>query len=242
MTHTNALVIGAGGGLGGAVAGRLLDKVTGRVFAVSRNATNDSAVDNERLHPLSCDYSQTSIDDVCAAISRSPDPISAVCICNGVLHSEGFFPEKRIESLDPESMMSVYNVNAIVPMMWVKSLLPILAGTQQCVVSVFSARVGSISDNRRGGWYSYRASKAALNMLLKTASIEYARRAPNVKLIAFHPGTADTALSKPFQGSVPGGKLFKPAFVADRLMMVIENADYDRGLEFIDWNGVTVEW
>ena len=105
-----------------------------------------------------------------------------------------------------------------------------------------SARVGSINDNRMGGWYSYRASKAALNMLLKTAAIEYARRAKNVKLIAFHPGTTDTTLSKPFQKNIPEDKLFKPDFVARQLLMLVAKTPIDGTLSYLDWDHQSIDW
>jgi NAD(P)-dependent dehydrogenase (short-subunit alcohol dehydrogenase family) len=110
------------------------------------------------------------------------------------------------------------------------------------VVAVLSARVGSIGDNRLGGWYGYRASKAALNMFLQTAAVEYARRARRVKLLAFHPGTTDTALSAPFQKNVAAGKLFTPDFVAQRLLGLMDAAEPDGRLGFLDWAGKTVPW
>jgi NAD(P)-dependent dehydrogenase (short-subunit alcohol dehydrogenase family) len=110
------------------------------------------------------------------------------------------------------------------------------------VVVALSARVGSIGDNRLGGWYAYRASKSALNMMLKTVSVEYARRVKNVKLISFHPGTTDTALSKPFQASVPKQNLFSTAFVADCLMGIMDEAEVDGQLSYVDWNGKAIAW
>ena len=107
---------------------------------------------------------------------------------------------------------------------------------------MLSARVGSIGDNHLGGWYAYRASKAALNMLLKTAAIEYSRRSANVKLLSFHPGTTDTPLSKPFQSSVAADKLFTPDFVAAQLIALMTAADIDGQLAFIDWNGQSIDW
>ena len=107
---------------------------------------------------------------------------------------------------------------------------------------LFSARVGSISDNRLGGWYSYRASKAALNMMIKTAAIELARRAKNIKLIAFHPGTTDTPLSKPFQKNVPENKLFSAEFVAKQLLDIVENTPIDQSPSYLDWQGETINW
>ena len=235
----NALIIGAGGGLGLALVKKLLEQQFGRITAISRSG---GPLQDERLEWRKSDYSDESIGGICDTLRDLEDPITRVCICNGTLHGETYQPEKRLESVESDALMKVYNVNAVIPMMWIKSLLPVISGKQACVLSVFSARVGSIGDNRLGGWYSYRASKAALNMLLKTASIEYARRAPNVKLIAFHPGTTDTPLSKPFQGSVPDGKLFSPEFVAKHLLRIMQQADGSSGLEYLDWQGQSIQW
>jgi NAD(P)-dependent dehydrogenase (short-subunit alcohol dehydrogenase family) len=109
-------------------------------------------------------------------------------------------------------------------------------------VTVFSARVGSISDNHLGGWYSYRTSKAALNMLLKTVSIEFSRRAKNIKIISFHPGTTDTLLSKPFQKNVPEGKLFTCEFVANQLISIVSDTAIDGELSYVDWQGRNIDW
>jgi len=130
----------------------------------------------------------------------------------------------------------------VVPTLWLKLLFKILKGQEPCVVATMSARVGSIGDNRMGGWHSYRASKATLNMVLQNMVIEYARRVKNVKLIAFRPGTTDTGLSKPFQTAVPSGKLFSPAFVATRLAQIMDNANVDGQLSDIDWNSQPIPW
>jgi len=111
-----------------------------------------------------------------------------------------------------------------------------------CVVAVLSARVGSITDNQLGGWYSYRASKAALNMVLKSAAVEYRRRLPRVKLLAFHPGTTDTALSRPFQRGVAPEKLFSPEFVARRLAQLLDQLQPDGELSYLAWDGSSIEW
>jgi len=115
--------------------------------------------------------------------------------------------------------------------------MPLLSKQTACRVTVFSARVGSVSDNRLGGWYGYRASKAALNMMLKTASVELKRRAKGVKLVSFHPGTTDTSLSKPFQKNVPEGKLFTPDFVAQQLLSLESRLVLDGELSYLDWQG-----
>jgi NAD(P)-dependent dehydrogenase (short-subunit alcohol dehydrogenase family) len=134
------------------------------------------------------------------------------------------------------------NANALTPMLWIKKLISILSGKSPCKIVVFSARVGSISDNRLGGWYSYRASKSALNMMLKTTSIELARRDKNIKLVAFHPGTTDTPLSKPFQRNVPANKLFTCEFVAKQLLSIIVEIPFDQQVSYLDWQGKKINW
>jgi len=170
------------------------------------------------------------------------ETISRVCICNGILHNENVWPEKRIEDLSSDALIEVFTINSITPLLWLKSLMALVTAPTDCVITIFNARIGSIGDNRSGGWYSYRASKAALNMLLKTAAIEYARRAKNVKLISFHPGTTDTALSRPFQSSVKKENLFTADFVAEHLANIMNTQHVDGKLSFIDWENKAIEW
>jgi NAD(P)-dependent dehydrogenase (short-subunit alcohol dehydrogenase family) len=109
-------------------------------------------------------------------------------------------------------------------------------------MAVVSARVGSIADNRLGGWYAYRASKAALNQIMRTATIEARRRFKGCILTCVHPGTTDTALSKPFQANVPEGKLFSPTFVAERFMAIFNDLEVDDSGAFLAWDGQTIPW
>jgi NAD(P)-dependent dehydrogenase (short-subunit alcohol dehydrogenase family) len=253
-----AIVIGASGGLGSAVCQQWQqDKGIDHVFAVSRLApdelANRHAADNATgsfatgIQYLQCDYSESSIASVCEQISKQMntanlDFINRVCICNGILHDDTTKPEKRLEDISVSALQHVFTINSVIPMMWLKALVSIVKGPADCVITVFSARIGSIGDNRSGGWYSYRASKAALNMLLQTAAIEYARRAKNVKLIAFHPGTTDTNLSSPFQHSVSKENLFTPAYVAEHLARIMNNQNVDGQLSFIDWENKPIAW
>jgi len=175
-------------------------------------------------------------------VGSHENDFSHVFICNGLLHSANLAPEKRLEDIDADNLLSVLQANTIVPMLWLANLAPLLKSKTQCCIAIFSARIGSIEDNRSGGWYAYRASKAALNMLVKTASIEYRRRAGNVKLIAFHPGTTDTALSKPFLASVPKDRVFTAEFVSDSLLQILDRLERDTTAEFLDWAGKPVSW
>lgn len=169
--------------------------------------------------------------------------ISHVLICVGQLHGVEFAPEKRIDELDIEALLALMRINAALPVLCLKHLLPIVKNVHANIV-VCSARVGSIGDNALGGWYAYRASKAALNMLVQTAAVEYARRAPEVRLMLFQPGTMDSPLSKPFQRGVPAEKLFSPDFVAGCLLKRVEELRQQPAGKawFVDWQGQTIPW
>lgn len=246
---STAIIIGASGGLGSALCQKWQqDSEIDSVIAVSRqNLTTLNQSSEPGIHFIQCDYSESSIVTTCDQIktlmnSSNLSSISRVCICNGILHNDNVRPEKRIEEVTASALQEVFAINSVIPILWLKTLISIVKGKPECVISVFSARIGSIDDNHSGGWYSYRASKAALNMLLKTAAIEYARRAKNVKLIAFHPGTTDTYLSKPFQGSVKKENLFTPAFVAQHLVNIMNDQTIDGELSFIDWENKAIVW
>lgn len=246
MSRANALVVGAGGGIANALLKRLVrDAAIDHIFAISsRHSIAASGAESATRVTLSqCNYSDADISEQVAMLSEYRGQFSHVFICNGILHkADTIYPEKRLEDIKPEALMAVFAANSIVPMLWLKHLCPLLQGTSPCRLAAFSARVGSIGDNRLGGWYSYRASKAALNMLLQTAAVEFARRAKNVKLIAFHPGTTDTALSKPFQANVPPGKLFSADFVAERLLGIMANIEIDGRVSYLDWEGKSIAW
>ena len=239
-----ALVVGASGGIGAAVLDRYLqDPEYARVYAVSRAPQPaELAHADSRLEWFTSDYSEASVAGIAGQIAQGGLDLCRVIICNGILHNSRLKPEKSLDKVSREAMHEVFDANVVVPALWVSTLAGQLRRSNGCVLAALSARVGSISDNRLGGWYSYRSSKAALNMFLKTATIEYARRAPRVKLVAFHPGTTATALSQPFQSGVPEGKLFSPAFVAERLCTQLDDLQPDAELTFVDWDARAVPW
>jgi NAD(P)-dependent dehydrogenase (short-subunit alcohol dehydrogenase family) len=247
MTDENSarvLVIGASGGIALALIQKTLTSNPGNiVVAVSRTRDNP-AIDNWEgsVQWKQSDYSEDSIASITSQLAQDGTSFDRVFICNGLLHNTDLFPEKRLEDCDAESLHAIMHVNAIVPLLWLKHLKPVLQSKHPCVVTVFSARVGSIEDNRLGGWYAYRASKAALNMLLKTAAIEYRRISPDIKFLAFHPGTTDTYLSKPFQKGVSPQQLFEPEFVANKLFTIIENLPSEPILNYLDWDGKPIDW
>lgn len=220
-----------------------------QLIVVSRNVDFYHQGDFELLTPSNLNtisvenYQESEIRHAVSKIELiAKFEITKVFICHGVLHNEHCQPEKRLEDFSPESFTDILTANTITPMLWLKHLSPKIAGNIQCKIVVFTARVGSISDNRLGGWYSYRASKAAMNMLLTSAAVELARRAKNIKLISFHPGTTDSPLSKPFQSNVPAGKLFTSEFVAKQLLMIVDNTEVDGKASYLDWQGETIPW
>lgn len=189
------------------------------------------------------DYTESEINKAVNNIKAVAScPVAHVFICHGILHNENCQPEKRLEDFSASMFTEIVTANTVTPMLWLKHLTPIITGKTPCKIVVFTARVGSISDNRLGGWYSYRASKAAMNMLLTSAAVELSRRAKNIKLISFHPGTTDSPLSKPFQKNVPEGKLFTPEFVAKQLIGIVENTPVDGKASYVDWQGKDIPW
>jgi NAD(P)-dependent dehydrogenase (short-subunit alcohol dehydrogenase family) len=219
--HLHALIVGAGGGLGRAFAD-LLEQDGARVTRWSRSSGVDPA------DPAS----------ITAAIAALPAPPDLVIICNGVLHGPGFAPEKANRQLKADTLAQVLAINAIQPATIAAQLLPLMPKGRRSVLAVLSARVGSISDNRLGGWHSYRASKAALNQLIRTMAIEQARLNPEHILLALHPGTVDTAMSKPFQAGVK--TLFSPEQSARHLLAVIDAATPAQSGLLIDWQGAVI--
>ena len=243
-----ALVVGASGGIGSAVTEQLIksQRYT-HVVSVSNKSSVDSGSSEFDKSPdllaLKTDYSAESINALVKNLSSFKGCISRVVICNGILHDDqkDIFPEKKLEDISEVKMIHVLRVNALLPLLFLKELVALVKGEKRCVISVLSARVGSIEDNRLGGWYSYRASKAALNMLVKTAAVEYERRAKNVRLLLFHPGTVDTNLSKPFQ-SKSSTRLMQPGEVAKSLIQLMDRSDTVSNIEFIDWEGKKINW
>ena len=161
----------------------------------------------------------------------------------GILHrGDALQPEKRLRDIDAAAMAEVLRVNTIGPATVARHFLPLMRRDTKSVFAAISARVGSIGDNRLGGWASYRASKAALNMLIKTFSIEHARTHPEGLCVALHPGTVDTDLSRPFQARVPQGKLFTPDDSAEKMLRVLDGLGAGDSGGVFAWDGSRIEY
>lgn len=168
------------------------------------------------------------------------DEIDLAIVTTGMLHDNTQRPERALKELDASNLARSYAVNAIAPAIVAKHLIPIMPRDRRAVFAVLGARVGSIGDNRTGGWHSYRASKAALVMLMKNIAIETARTRPQAIIVTLHPGTVDTMMSKPFQGNVAPEKLFTPSFSAEKLLGVINAlTPADSGGHFA-WDGARI--
>ncbi|MBO6824709.1 MAG: SDR family NAD(P)-dependent oxidoreductase [Sneathiella sp.] len=225
----------------GAIGGALLEEICRRypkanITALSREA--GTLPDHVTFIPI--DF---SVEETVAAAAKSigrDHSLDLVLIATGLLHEGDLQPEKALRSLSPAHFHKVMEVNCLGPALVMKHFLPLLPRKSKSVLAAISARVGSISDNYLGGWYSYRASKAALNMIIKSAAIETARRAPEATLIGLHPGTVASDLSDPFSGNVTEDKLFTPAYSAERLIDVIEGITPDQSGRCFAYDGTEV--
>jgi len=225
-----ALVVGASGGIGGALVRAL--EASGRfeaVQALSRSTAPALDLLEER-----------TIQACAEALQLSGLPVRLILDATGFLHNNTWNPEKSWQQLDPAHMAHSFAVNAIGPALLMKHLLPLLPREGKSVFATLSAKVGSIGDNRLGGWYSYRASKAALNQLVHTAAIELRRRHPFALCIAIHPGTVDTGLSSPFAKS--GLDVRTPDEAARRLLAVLDGLQQEDSGGFFNHDGSALPW
>lgn len=221
---SNALVIGSSGAIGKALATEL--KMNYEVQTISRETS---------------DYSERSLSSHSQALRESGAYRLIIC-CIGSLHTDKIQPEKRLDDLNAEQLRATYQVNTILPALCLRFFHDLLdQGTPSAFV-VLSAMVGSITDNRLGGWYGYRSSKAALNMIIKTASIEITRTNKQATIAAIHPGTTISPLSQPFSSRVPKGKYYTPQQSARRIIEVAETLTPDRSGAFLNWDGTQIAW
>ena len=237
------LVVGGSGGIGFAVVKHLLSELSRFDFLdVHVDATYYSQqpeLENRRLSWHKVDATDEA--DI-KRLSSEFDQLDWLINCVGMLHTPDLGPEKNLSSIDPEFFLKNISVNTLPSLLLAKHFTPILKASDNPKFAVVSAKVGSISDNRLGGWYSYRSSKAALNMFIKTMSIEWQRTIKKGTVLALHPGTTDTALSKPFQTNVPEGKLFESSYVAHQLVDIIRTARPDNSGHFYAYDGEQLSW
>jgi NAD(P)-dependent dehydrogenase (short-subunit alcohol dehydrogenase family) len=230
-----ALVQGASRGLGLAFVRALLGRVdVDRVIATCR--TPEASEGLARLDE------QTVAAAAASVASEGGARLDWLINCAGLLHDGEIGPEKKLEDVDLDNLRAVFEVNAFGPLVVAKHFLGLLRHDARAVLANVSARVGSIGDNRLGGWYAYRASKAAQNMFTRSLAIELGRRAPNAICLALHPGTVDSDLSRPFQGNVPAERLFDAKRAAEQLLGVIDSCTPEDSGRFLAWDGQPIPW
>lgn len=230
-----AAVFGASGGIGAAIVDALASD--DRCAVIHAGARRNPLPETARVKPFVFDLLDEWSIDGAASLITADAGVDLVIVATGQLHGASLQPEKSARTLEAASLVRAFAINTIGPAMIARRILPLLPRNQRSVFAVLSARVGSISDNRLGGWHSYRASKAALNMLIRTFAVELARTHPQAVCVALHPGTVDTSLSKPFQQGVPAERLFTPALAASQLLSVLENLTPAQSGRLFAWDG-----
>lgn len=245
----NVLIVGANRGIGlGWVKYLLQNACVKQIYATHRAsataellAVAQSEPDRLTLIPMDITDEDQIIQGL-AQIRQSSDRLHLVIYCVGFLHDGSIQPEKSLQQLQADPLLRYFQVNSIGAALLAKHLLPLLKHGDRSIFASISAKIGSIGDNQLGGWYGYRASKAALNMLMRTAAIEYRRKSPNTIIVLLHPGTTDTRLSQPFQRNVPPEKLFSVERTVEQLFAVISALDEADSGAFFSWDGSRLPW
>ncbi len=234
----NIVIIGGTGGIGmGLVKTILKNNQTCNVHGTYRKTCPEFSD-----HRLSWYQLDVTKEEDFKSLSVDLKKIDWIINCVGMLHTKEKGPEKTVRTIEPDFFLDNFRINTLPTLLIAKYFSKSLLGSKAPILAVISAKVGSIQDNRLGGWYSYRASKAALNMAIKTISLEWQYKVPNCCIAALHPGTTDTELSKPFQGNVPTKKLFNTDQTATLLLDVMGKLNSKNSGRFWNWNGEELPW
>lgn len=242
-----AVIQGASRGIGLELTRQLLERGD-RVVATCRAPSRASALQELARHHDALDVVALDVEDeatIAAAfdsISARIDRIHLLMNVAGVLHDEHMAPEKRLRDIDAAALERAFRVNALGPLLVMRHAAALIPRDEASVIANLSARVGSIEDNRLGGWYAYRASKAAQNQFTRTAAIEMKRRYPRLIVVALHPGTVATDLSEPFRGGVPADRLFSVERAARQLLAVVGALTPADSGGFFAWDGAAIPW
>jgi NAD(P)-dependent dehydrogenase (short-subunit alcohol dehydrogenase family) len=241
------VIVGASGGIGLGFVRYFLTQVPFpvKIWATYRRAIAELdhlAEENpDRLTLVPLDITEESqIEKFSQQLGKTT--VNWLINCVGILHVDDNPPEKSLRHLQTSQLQQYFAVNSIGPVLLAKHFLPHLRHASPSVFATISAKVGSIGDNQLGGWYGYRASKTALNMLMKNTAIEYRRVAPQCAVILLHPGTTDTSLSQPFQKNVPPEKLFSVERTVKQLMAILLQVKPENSGTFYSWDGTTLPW
>ncbi|UWQ36776.1 SDR family NAD(P)-dependent oxidoreductase [Leisingera aquaemixtae] len=235
----NIVVSGGSGAIGSAFVGELARKYPqARIHSLSRSP--DARVP-EGVHRLQVDYLDEDSLQAAAEQAGKAGAVDLMILAGGILHQGDMMPEKSLRELSAEKLLALFTANTVAPALTAKHFLPLLPRDRRGVFAALSARVGSISDNHLGGWYSYRASKAALNMIIRNAAIEIRRRNPQAIAAALHPGTVESGLSEPFLRNVAPEKRFSPQYAVSRMLDVIAALTPDDSGQCFAWDGSLID-
>ena len=237
----NIAIIGSSGALGAEFTKQLANLYpdTSVHAFTSQNNLKKESNNNITYHPIN--YKDESSIEKASAITAKTSAIDMVIVATGMLHNKDIMPEKSLHDLSEQKFLEIFKANTIFPALIAKHFLPKLNKEYRSIFAALSARVGSISDNQLGGWYSYRSSKAALNMVIKNAAIEIARKNKKAIIVGLHPGTVDSKLSKPFQNSIDKKKLFTPEFSAKALLNTLKKLTHEQSGKCFAWDEKEVE-
>lgn len=236
----NIAIIGASGGLGKAFINELANRQdVENIYAFARSDIS-FAIDKVTFANIDLTFEDTI--QAAAELTTDTGPLDLVIVATGILHTDNLSPEKSIRDLTSQKMHEVYQINTVGPALVGKYFIPKLAKHSRAVFAALSARVGSIQDNLYGGWYAYRASKAALNMVVRNFSIELGRMHKQMIFVSLHPGTVDTKLSKPYQKSAGKDQIFSPEYSAQKLLQVIDNLNFEDSGSFLAWDGKKINF
>ncbi|MFJ6024430.1 SDR family NAD(P)-dependent oxidoreductase [Brevundimonas sp. NPDC092305] len=237
------IIVGAAGGVGRALASELSGRESaGLIVGLARSRPVDWPDDDRHLF-LEADITREASLEAAADPLKTMGAIRRIVVATGLLHAPGVTPERSMKSIEPEALARLFEINAIGPALIAKHFLPLMSRDGPSVFAALSARVGSIGDNRLGGWYGYRASKAALNMLVATLAVEYRRTHPQGICVALHPGTVETKLSAPFrQGAATRPARLAPRDAAQALLKVMDGLKPQDTGKFFAWDGAEIPW
>lgn len=234
----NILITGASGGIGSAFARALAERDSVQSVTATYHR-NEPAWGDPKVNWVPLDVTDES---AVARLAQDMGEIDWLINAAGLLHEGAHGPEKRVAQVDPEFVMQNFRVNTLPTLLLAKHMAPLMRHGRPALFATVSARLGSIGENALGGWYSYRASKAALNMVIRNLSIEMRRTHPQLTLASVHPGTTDTGLSKPFQRNVPADALFTPAYSVRCMLQVLEGLRPEDSGGFWSFDGEALPW
>ena len=233
-------VIGSSGAIGNALSNRLLEDDS--VEIIYKFSRSQKSKDNQKEKNFFIDIEDEN--SIKKSTENIPEDIKfdMIFVATGILHNDDdIFPEKSIKDINADKLKRVLSINTIGPTLVGKYFIPYLNNKSKSIFAFLSARVGSISENKLGGWYSYRSSKTALNQIIKNFSIEIKRTNPNAIFVGLQPGTVSSFLSKPFEKNVKSENLFTPDFSASKLLEVIDNLESKDTGKLIAWNGKEIQ-